>query len=100
MSETTKKFEDLTKEQQKALKVAGRKFVFQMFLNGANYGGLLFMANIIVVFLNMAYINSQGFMWTAAIINAFIFLRMMSNASKEAAQTFKDTVKQALDKQA
>ncbi|NJO48198.1 MAG: hypothetical protein HC840_00620 [Leptolyngbyaceae cyanobacterium RM2_2_4] len=99
MSETTKKFEDLTKEQQAALKKAGRKFVIQMSLNGANYGGLLFMSNLILAFINMAYFNSQGFVLTGAVVLAIIFLRMMGSANKEAAQTFKDTVKKALDNQ-
>lgn len=93
----TVKFEDLTKEQQTALKSAGRKFVFKMFLNGVNYGGLLFMSNLILSLLNLSFFNSQGFLWTGAIVLAIVFLRMMGTANREAAQEFKERATEILE---
>lgn len=89
----TKRFEDLTKEQQRSLKIAGRKFVTKMFFNGVNYGGLIVFSNLTLILANLAFFNSTPFLFVSSVVVDIILLRMMMTANKETSTTFKEQVK-------
>lgn len=94
MSETTKNFEDLSKEQQKALKVAGRNFVIGMFLNGINFGALLVVSNLLLAMINYTFFKSTVLLFFSCVIVDIYLLNLMSSANKEKAQKFKEKIKQ------
>lgn len=94
---TPKKFEDLTKDQQISLKTAGRKFVTKMFFNGVNFGGLIFMSNLILVLVNEIYFKSTGLLITVCVVVDIVLLNMMSSANKQAASSFKEQARKIID---
>lgn len=96
MSETTKNFEDLSKEQQKALKVAGRNFVIGMFLNGINFGALFFVSNLLLLMMDYAFFQSKVLLFLLCVSVDIYLLNLMVSINKEKAKKFKDTVKQII----
>jgi hypothetical protein len=97
MSVTSKKFEDLSKDQQKALRLAGRKFVTGMFLNGVNFGGLMFFSNLILILANMTFFNSTALLIVSSIVVNITLLHMMGQVNKQKAAEFKVKVKEIVD---
>ena len=68
MSETNKRFENLTPEQQKALKAAFRKMILSSLLTGANFGGLLFFSNSVLILANAAFFQSIPLLLVVSIV--------------------------------
>lgn len=91
-----KQFKDLPPEKQKALKLAGGKMVLNMFFNGLNFGGLLVLSNFILV-LAHSFHQSTVLLFTLCVITNFLFIKMMMNANKEAADSFKTQANKILD---
>lgn len=96
MSET-RKFEDLTKKQQDTIKEAGKKFIIGNLLTGANYGGLLFVANLCLVLANGAFFNSTFLLIAAVVVVDIKLISMMRSTNRENAKLFSATVKQVLE---
>lgn len=96
MSET-RKFEDLSKEQQAALKLEGTKFVTKLFFNGVNHGGLIFLTNLIMIFANLTFFHSTPLLLTAVIVTDVILLRMMSRRTLEIGKSFQETAKKIIN---
>lgn len=94
----TRKFEDLTKEEQNVVKNAGRIFVVKVIFNAINYGAMLLVANIVLAIANLTLWQSKALPWVGAVVLAIIAMRLMGSANKEAAATFKEKVKQVLDR--
>lgn len=97
--ENTKKFEELTKEQQTGLKVAGRKMVLSMFLNGVNFGALIVIANLVLMLADATFFQSKPLLLILCMVTDFTLLRMMMSAIKEATDSFKEKVKNILEAQ-
>lgn len=93
----TKKFEDLTKEQQVALKGAGTRLVSKMFLNGVNCGALIMVSGIVLYFLNELYVHSTPFFFVSSITTDIILLKMMGRSNREAAKSFNEKAKKILE---
>jgi len=98
MSKTIK-FEELSKEDQADVKKAGKKLFVSGLLTGANYGGLIFMSNLVLMMLNGAYFNSQILLFIACVLVDMKLLSMMGKANAENVKQFADSVKKVLDKQ-
>jgi hypothetical protein len=98
MSKTVK-FEDLSKENQEIVKKAGKKLLFSSLLTGANYGGLMFMSNLILVMINHIYFESQILLLIACVLVDIKLLGMMGKSNAENAKAFADTVKKVLEQQ-
>lgn len=97
MSLRSKKFEDLTKQQQKDIKIAGRKFVVSMFLNGVNFGGLIFFSNLVLIMANLAFFNSTPLLFVASVVVDIYLLNLMMKSNRETAEKFKEKVKNIVE---
>lgn len=95
----TLKFEELSKEHQSEIKKAGKKLFVSGLLTGANYGGLLFMSNLIIVFANGAFLNSKFLELAACVIVDIYLLKQMGKANRANASEFATSVKKVLDEQ-
>lgn len=92
-----KKFEDLTPEQQKTVKKAFKKYLLSGLLTGANYGGLLFFSNLVIIMANMAFMKSTPLMFILCVVADIYILKMMGKANRENALVFSTKVKAVLD---
>lgn len=92
-----KKFQELNKEQQSAVRKAGKKYVISGLLTGANHGGLLVMANLTVILANGAFFNSTPLMFVLCVIADMTILRMLGKASRANSEEFKAAVKTILE---
>lgn len=97
MSKTVK-FEDLSKEDQQKVKSAGKKLFFKGLLTGANYGGLLFFSNLVIVMANEAFLKSTPLMFILCVAVDITLLRMMGTANRENAAEFANSIKEVLEK--
>lgn len=95
--EKNKKFEDLKPEQQKALKFEGTKFVTKLFFNGVNFGGLIFLSNLILIFANLAFFHNTALLIVSSIVVDIALLRMMSKSNRVIAKSFSETAKKIID---
>lgn len=96
MSEV-RKFKDLTKEQQLALKSAGAKFLLKMFFNGVNYGGLIFASNLILVLIHLTYTTSSLSLIGLCAVVDIVLLNMLFSANKTTSLSFQEQAKKILD---
>ena len=98
MSKTVK-FEDLSKEDQATIKKAGAKLIRSSLLTGVNYGGLIFMSNLILMMFNTIYVQSEMLLFIACVLVDIKLFRMMGKANAENGKEFAETVKKVLDAQ-
>lgn len=96
MSET-RKFEDLTKEQQDTVKKAAKKLFFKGLMTGANAGGLLVFSNLIIILANETFLHSKFIMFVLCVAADIYILKNMGKATRENNQEFANVVKQVLD---
>lgn len=92
-----KKFEDLTRGQQAALRVEGRRLVTRMFFNGVNFGGLIFVSNLLLILANLVFFSSNIFLYASCIVADILLLNMMLSSIDRSAKSFKEKVDKILN---
>lgn len=92
-----KKFEDLTPEQQVSIKAAGKKMMIKVFFNGVNFAGLVFITNLILFMINLAYLDSSVTLLVATVSVDILLLNMLSRHNREVTDSFKETVKKIIE---
>lgn len=92
----SKKFEDLSPEQQITLKKAGRKMVICGLMIGVNFGAMIFVSNLILVMANQLFFQSDLVLISSCVVADVILLNMMRISARHNAEEFKTTVNQIL----
>lgn len=86
------KFEDLSAEQQREIKKLGRNFVIKMLLNGVNFGGLIFLSNLVLILTHKLFLDSIPALFLLCVSVDILLLHGMQSKAKRLSDTFKEQV--------
>lgn len=88
---------ELTEEQKKKIAKLQQKFMLATGLVGAKAGLLMFLANAIVVGVDVMYVHNQSFVIFMAIVNAFMVFRSMRSDMMECEEKAREELKKILE---
>lgn len=90
-------FEQLPKYKQAALRKAGRSMMAGMFFNGINFGGLVFISNLVLILASALFFDYSSSVYIFCAIGDIILLKMMFSRNQQIAENFKTKVKNILE---
>lgn len=88
----------LTEEQKKKIDQLQMKFILKALVAGICYIGFLFLANFIIVSINLAYVHDQQFVRVCCIGTAFVMFVGWNGTIRESYDIFKEEVVKVLNK--
>lgn len=97
MSDFEQEFKKLTEDQQKQIKQLSKRTMIRMSIKMSGAFGLLLLSNMIVALLDGMYINSETFVFSASVLNAFMFMYLFRSGLNAERDRVKEEVENILN---
>lgn len=87
----------LTEEQENKLKQLNKKWVLRSVFDALKFGATIFLANMVIFFVDVLFVQNQSFMFICSLISSFMIFRSFRLDSEKERVKFEEERKKILE---